>query len=336
MHGKFKRLSRECRAEADAARELFRITLPGLSLIDSDRLMRLILLLAVPLAITLLLSKYTYKPVTDKQTAQFAGVWVERNPPGDHPIRVKFTPRGSQLEVSLSVSQVFGENGSSIATIKDNKATIRQRTECGKSYQHPGYNYDNPGETVWSFSPEETTGSGYSPRLFFTVETNRTVPCGDRTAGTERMSRVLEREEASPTLSGQVAPDFALPDLDGHAVKLSSLRGKVVLLDFWATWCVPCRQALPFTELLHRSLREKGLVVLGVDNELAQTTRNFVTRHGYTFPTLIDAKESVTKQFHVEGFPTTIVIDGEGKVAYLGLGHDAEKLRNVLRRLGVW
>jgi peroxiredoxin/outer membrane lipoprotein-sorting protein len=147
--------------------------------------------------------------------------------------------------------------------------------------------------------------------------------------------RLLSR--AAPlTFTGRPAGDFTLPDLDGREVKLSHLRGKVVLLDFWGAWCGYCREALPGIEMLHRGLKDKGLVVLGVDAEPAEIAREYVAKQGYTFPTLVDAKETVVNLFHIEGWPTTIVIDREGKVAYYASGYEAEKLRDALRGLGVW
>lgn len=82
---------------------------------------------------------------------------------------------------------------------------------------------------------------------------------------------------------GTQAPDFALNDLGIHPIKLSELKGKVVLLDFWATWCAPCRAALPDLELLNRDFKDKGLVVLGVDGEDAKDQAAFLSKFGYTF-----------------------------------------------------
>ena len=308
-------------------------------LVESDLLMRLFLLFAFLGICTILLTKYTHRPVARKHApSEFAGVWVEQNPAKGHgAMRVKLVPEGSQLAVYLSYSQIFEGDILNVAKINDNKATFTLREGCAKTYQTPGYSYDNPGESVWSFSLEKTSESGSSrgPRLFYTDETRWTAPCGGHPVGTERTAKVLERVP-SPTFTGQFAPDLTLPDLDGHEVKLSGLRGKVVILDFWATWCGPCRQALPFTELLHRGLKDHALVVLGVDNEPAETARRFVAQQGYTFPTLVDAKDTAWKLFNIEGVPTTIVIDGEGKVVYYALGHNAEKLRDVLRGLGAW
>jgi cytochrome c biogenesis protein CcmG, thiol:disulfide interchange protein DsbE len=147
--------------------------------------------------------------------------------------------------------------------------------------------------------------------------------------------RQLARE-APESLKGKPAPDFALRDLDGREVRLSSLRGRPVLLDFWATWCGYCRQALPNIELLHRGLKGKGLLVFGVDAEEPEIARDYLTKYGYTLRSLVDRKEEAVKLYHVEGWPTTVLIDREGKVAFYESGFESEKLRDAIRALGVW
>ena len=144
-------------------------------------------------------------------------------------------------------------------------------------------------------------------------------------------------QKAPETWVGKSAPDFALADLEGRQVRLSDLHGKVVLLDFWGTWCGYCREALPAIEMLHRGLKDKGVVVLGVDSEASGLARQYVVKNGYTFSTLEDGKEDVVRQFHVDGWPTTIVIDREGTVTYYSSsGYEPEKLRDALRSLKVW
>lgn len=144
-------------------------------------------------------------------------------------------------------------------------------------------------------------------------------------------------QKAPETWVGKPAPDFTLPDLEGRQVRLGDLRGKVVLLDFWGTWCGFCREALPDIEMLHRGLKDKGVVVLGVDSEASQLARRYVAKNGYTFSTLVDGKESVARQFHVHSWPTTILIDRDGKVTYYSnSGYEPEKLRDALRSLKVW
>ncbi len=137
-------------------------------------------------------------------------------------------------------------------------------------------------------------------------------------------------------LSGKEAPDFALKDLEGKAVSVKSLRGKVVLLDFWASWCGPCRQELPHIEKLHTEYKEKGLVVLGVNDEDAQVALDFVKENRYSFPTLVDAQREVSKLFQVTAIPTVIVIDKEGKISthYIGARSEAD-LRAALKKVGI-
>lgn len=109
------------------------------------------------------------------------------------------------------------------------------------------------------------------------------------------------------------APDFTLLDLDGNPVTLSDLRGSTVVMNFWATWCPPCRKEFPELVRLDRLNRSRGLVVLGVDlQENAGIVRRFADEFGAAFPIVIDAKGDVGGQYRLLGLPTTYFIDAEG------------------------
>jgi len=143
-------------------------------------------------------------------------------------------------------------------------------------------------------------------------------------------------EEAALSLVGSSAPNFALRDLDGREIRLSELRGKAVLLDFWGTWCGYCREALPAVELLHRASKNGELKVFGVDSEAPELARDYLAKYGYTLPSLIDSGDRAAALYHVTGWPTTVLIDRAGKVVFYEAGFDPEKLRDALRAIGVW
>jgi peroxiredoxin len=112
---------------------------------------------------------------------------------------------------------------------------------------------------------------------------------------------------------GDVAPGFRETALDGRPVSLSGLRGRVVIVAFWATWCPPCREELPAFERLLRSHGSRGLAVVAVDTrEAAGVVRPFVQALGLTFPVLLDVDGEIARQFGVIGLPTTFVIDRNG------------------------
>jgi cytochrome c biogenesis protein CcmG, thiol:disulfide interchange protein DsbE len=151
---------------------------------------------------------------------------------------------------------------------------------------------------------------------------------------------VPTRSAASPrpapapvNLAGRDAIAFALKDLDGTPVDLQTLKGKVVLLDFWASWCGPCVAELPHIEKLHKDFKDKGLVVLGVNNEDAEIAREYVKKKGYTFTTLVDEEREVTRKYGVSGIPQVYIIDREGKIKWgqrgYGSGMEA-RLRNAV------
>jgi cytochrome c biogenesis protein CcmG, thiol:disulfide interchange protein DsbE len=118
------------------------------------------------------------------------------------------------------------------------------------------------------------------------------------------------------------APDFTLDRLDRDGkLQLASLRGKVVVLNAWASWCVPCKEEAPFLEQVWRSNRERGVVVLGLDaKDFRADARRFADRYGLTFPLVYDGPGDVVERYGVTGFPETFVIDGEGHVVRAFVG----------------
>ena len=130
------------------------------------------------------------------------------------------------------------------------------------------------------------------------------------------------------SLKGKAAPAIALKTLDGKDLSLADLKGKVVLVDTWATWCPPCRLSLPHIQKIStdKALADKGLVVWAVnDQETKPVVEAFLKQNSYTFTVLMDDKAAVLKAYFVSGIPTTILVgrDGTVKDAFVGYGGDA-------------
>ncbi len=117
-----------------------------------------------------------------------------------------------------------------------------------------------------------------------------------------------------PTVGMQVE-DFSLTDLEGKSQSLSQYRGKIVLINFWATWCKPCTTEMPAMQASFDKLREKGFVVLAI-NELEDDAkvREHIKQYGHTFPVLMDRDNKVANQFGVFGLPVSVFIDQQGVV----------------------
>src|SRR5438876_5152261 len=120
---------------------------------------------------------------------------------------------------------------------------------------------------------------------------------------------------ARPPLLGSPAPEIVLKDLQGRDVKLSDLRGKVVLVNFWATWCKPCKEEMPAMQASYDKLRDKGFVVLAV-NELEDAARvaEHIRTHGHTFLVVMDHDNRVANRYGVVGLPASFLIDRQGIV----------------------
>lgn len=144
------------------------------------------------------------------------------------------------------------------------------------------------------------------------------------------------RDPAPAAVVGAPAPDFRLQSLDGTDVKLSEYRGQVVLVNFWATWCGPCKAEMPLFEDRYTTYRDSGLEILAVNvGESPDDIRPFVEDFGLGFAILLDPDLQVHDLYRVLGYPTTIAIDRDGNVTDVHVGSWLdEQLDAVLRDLG--
>jgi thiol-disulfide isomerase/thioredoxin len=137
---------------------------------------------------------------------------------------------------------------------------------------------------------------------------------------------------------GQTAPNFKLPGIKtGNLMSLRSLRGKVVYLDFWASWCGPCRQSLPLLNDLRKELRSKGFEVLAVNlDEEKSDAKAFLKQFPVSYPVLLDAKGKVPEKYDLPGMPTSYLIDRKGKIRSVHIGfkkQDMSKIRKEVMSL---
>jgi peroxiredoxin len=127
-------------------------------------------------------------------------------------------------------------------------------------------------------------------------------------------------------------PEFTLTDLSGKTWTFSELRGKVVLVNFWATWCPPCRKEMPDLEALYGRFGSKGFVVLGISDEEATKVEPFIRERKISFPVLLDSGRKVNEMFVVEGIPKSFVYDREGKLVAQSI--DMRTRKQFLEMLG--
>lgn len=143
----------------------------------------------------------------------------------------------------------------------------------------------------------------------------------------------------NPVSPPVAAPDFTLPDMDGVEHSLNDLRGKVVMLNFWATWCPPCRREMPSMQRLYAKYSEQGLVVVAVNQfEDPDLVFEFTGRLSLepTFPILFDRESRVAESYRVKGLPTTYLIDQHGNIRYQAIGgreFDHPEVEQLIRDL---
>jgi thiol-disulfide isomerase/thioredoxin len=130
-------------------------------------------------------------------------------------------------------------------------------------------------------------------------------------------------QEASPP-PPTAAPEWKLTDLNGKLVKFSDFRGKVLILDFWATWCAPCRVEIPHFVELQKQYGDKGLTVIGVslDEQGSELVKKFVKRLGVNYPIVMGNEKVVQAYGGIDAIPTTFVIDRQGRIVSRHTGYD--------------
>lgn len=140
---------------------------------------------------------------------------------------------------------------------------------------------------------------------------------------------LLQTKDSSFNLSGKPlpgkgvpAPDFTLPGLDGQMVRLADFRGKVVLLNIWATWCPPCVEEMPSMEALYQKLKAEGFEILAVSVDVsgAEAVRPFMEKHRLNFPALTDTDGTVKSLYQTTGVPESFIIDKDGVIVEKVIG----------------
>jgi len=137
------------------------------------------------------------------------------------------------------------------------------------------------------------------------------------------------------------APDFSGTDLEGNIISLKNLKGKVILLNLWATWCPPCRAEMPSLENLHQKLKGSNFTILAVGTptpprETRDKIINFIKENGYTFPVMIDESQAISYQYGSGSIPTSWIINAEGKVLARfvgGMDWDSDLMLEVFKEL---
>lgn len=136
----------------------------------------------------------------------------------------------------------------------------------------------------------------------------------------------------------KVAPEFSLKDLAGKTVDLKDLRGKPILLNFWATWCHACKEELPSMQRLHETMKAEGVqvIAISIDRGDAEKVQQYVDEYKLTFPILLDPNQETRRRYFIMGLPTSYLIDANGKLRGFVSGSrewDSETSKKVMRIL---
>lgn len=145
--------------------------------------------------------------------------------------------------------------------------------------------------------------------------------CGTAGAETPTIAALLKSLKLTAYRTGTVPPEFSGQTLDARLVSMSGLQGKVVIVNFWASWCAECRPEMPVFDRLYREFGPRGLVVVGINaREDAGAVRRYASELGLTFPIAIDPAGTINQSYGVVGIPTTFVVARDGRAVAFGIG----------------
>lgn len=153
--------------------------------------------------------------------------------------------------------------------------------------------------------------------IFVAIATIIGVPGSSRA----EFAGLLQKLNLTPYSRSVVPPEFIGRTIDGRSISLASLQGKIILLNFWATWCLECRPEMPGFEKLHREFSIQGLAVIGINaREGSATIRDYAKELGLTFSLVLDSSGQINSTYGVIGLPTTFLIDRDGRAVALAVG----------------
>lgn len=163
--------------------------------------------------------------------------------------------------------------------------------------------------------------------------------CGILASMVIALLSVATAEAAMPAV-GSLAPGFTLKSNTGKNLKLGEFRGQVVMINFWATWCGPCREEMPFLNRIHQRYEKAGFVLLGVNvDEKPEAAHAMIQKLGINFPVLLDTGKRVSRLYDVNAMPSTLLIDRDGRVRYVHRGyrsgyevHYENQIREMLKQ----
>ena len=155
--------------------------------------------------------------------------------------------------------------------------------------------------------------------------------------GASEVAEISPSGGRTSSLLSKPAPEFSLKDLDGTEIALKDLRGKTVLLNFWATWCAPCREQMPQIQSLSVDFKDKGLIVLGVNyNETESVAKKYFADHKYSFGSVLDPEKLTSQKYGVTGIPVVVLIDKTGVVRFFQQGYNSSQdFAAEVRKLGL-